>query len=171
MAYAFVWGWLAFVALEPLVMWALHAALPARVPVEPSLLAATLGLSLVRWVLVYARLRLPVWPAFLYPLTMVVFLGVAMRSFVDAVRHRTTWKGRRIAHPRVRWSSAGEPTTTELTSRSVVPRMPRAVRRVSGGKTSCLWNAEMAPFAPRLRRTQLGTPRHGEATPGRGGPR
>ncbi len=101
--YAFVWGWLAFVALEPLVMWTLHAALPARVPVEPSLLADTLALSLVHWVVAYARLRLPVWPAFLYPLTMTLFLAVAMRSFIDHARRRTTWKGRRVPHPPTRW--------------------------------------------------------------------
>ena len=101
--YAFVWGWLAFVALEPIVMWALHTALPDRVPVEPSLLVATLALSLVQWVVAYARLRLPAWPAFLYPLTMILFLAVAMRSFIDHARHRTTWKGRRVPHPPTRW--------------------------------------------------------------------
>ncbi|MEJ2289841.1 MAG: glycosyltransferase family 2 protein [Deinococcales bacterium] len=100
--YAFVWGWLAFVALEPIVMWALHTAFPARVPVAPGLLIATFALSLVQWVVAYARLRLPAWPAFLYPLTMIVFLAVAIRSFVDAVRRRTAWKGRRIARPRLR---------------------------------------------------------------------
>ena len=101
--YAFVWGWLAFVALEPLAMWALHTAFPARVPVEPGLLITTLALSLVHWVVSYTRLRLPAWPAFLYPLTMILFLAVAMRSFIDGARHRTTWKGRDVAGRPTRW--------------------------------------------------------------------
>ena len=101
--YAFVWGWLAFVAFEPLLLWVVHTAFPARVPIEPRLLVTTVALSLVHWLVSYTRLRLPVWPALLYPLTMIPFLAVAIRSFLDAVRHRTTWKGRRVAHARVRW--------------------------------------------------------------------
>ncbi len=101
--YAFVWGWLGFVVLEPIVLWALHLALPARVPVEPGLLVATLTLSLVQWLVAFTRLRLPAWPALLYPLTMTVFLVVAMRSFVDGARRRTTWKGRRVTRPPTRW--------------------------------------------------------------------
>ena len=101
--YAFVWGWLAFAYLEPLVMLALHAALPARVPAEPALLATTITLSLVHWVFVYVRLRLPTWPALLYPLTIASFVAVALRSLVVAVCRKTTWKGRSVARPPIRW--------------------------------------------------------------------
>jgi chlorobactene glucosyltransferase len=101
--YAFVWGWLGFVALEPIVVGALHVALPDRVPLEPGLLLATLSLSLAQWLLVFARLRLPVWPALLYPLTTTLFLAVAVRSFVDGALRRTTWKGRRVPRPPTRW--------------------------------------------------------------------
>jgi hypothetical protein len=34
---------------------------------------------------------------------MTVFLLVAMRSFVDGTRRRTTWKGRRVTRPPTRW--------------------------------------------------------------------
>jgi hypothetical protein len=54
-------------------------------------------------VFTYARLRLPIWPALLYPATFVVFLVVAVRSFVDAARHRTMWKRRPVARPPTRW--------------------------------------------------------------------
>ena len=101
--YVFVWGWLGFAYLEPLVMAALHATLPTRVPAEPALLAATITLSLVHWVFVYARLRLPIWPALMYPLTIVAFVAVALRSLVDSVRRTTTWKGRSVARPPIRW--------------------------------------------------------------------
>ena len=101
--YAFVWGWLAFVHLEPIAMLTLHAAMPTRVPAEPALLAASITLSLGTWVFTYARLRLPAWPAVLYPLTILAFLAVAIRSFVDGTQRRTTWKGRAIARPPTRW--------------------------------------------------------------------
>ena len=101
--YAFVWGWLGYVHLEPITMLALHVALPTRVAVEPALLAASVTLALATWALTYGRLRLPIWPALVYPLTFVGFLAVAVRSFVDVVRRRATWKGRRIARPPTRW--------------------------------------------------------------------
>ena len=101
--YAFVWGWLGFVALAPIAVLALHLAAPMRVPAEPGLLAATVALSLGQWLVSYARLRLPLWPALLYPVTIVAFLAVAIRSFVDGVRRRTTWKGRPVPRPPTRW--------------------------------------------------------------------
>ena len=101
--YAFVWGWLGFVFLEPIVIWALHTALPTRVPINPVLLVVTVTLALVQWVFIFARLRLPTWPALLYPMTMTLFLAVAIRSFVDTARHRTRWKGRHVARPPMRW--------------------------------------------------------------------
>jgi len=101
--YAFVWGWLGYVTLLPVALLGLHVAAPDRVPVEPTLLAATIGLTLVQWVFTYARLRLPVWPAVIYPVTLLGFLAVAIASFADALRRRGTWKGRAVARPPIRW--------------------------------------------------------------------
>ncbi|MBW6454711.1 MAG: glycosyltransferase family 2 protein [Trueperaceae bacterium] len=101
--YAFVWGWLAYAHLEPVTLLALHAALPAGVAADPTLLVASIALALATWVLAYARLRLPIWPALIYPLTLVGFLAVALRSFVDGVRRRATWKGRAVERPPTRW--------------------------------------------------------------------
>ncbi len=103
LAYAFVWSWLAFAVLGPVALAVLHVALLGRVPVATGLLAATIALSLAHWVLAYARLRLPLWPALLYPLTFVAFLAVAIRSFVVGVRRRATWKGRALERPPTRW--------------------------------------------------------------------
>ena len=101
--YAFVWGWLGFVHVEPIAVWALHVAMPARVPAEPLLLGATVTLALVTWVVTYARLRLPTWPAMIYPVTILVFLLVAVRSFIVVVSDRAAWKGRAVARPPTRW--------------------------------------------------------------------
>jgi chlorobactene glucosyltransferase len=101
--YAFVWGWLTYAHLEPVTLLALHVVLPAGVTTDPTLLVASFTLALVTWVLIYARLRLPLWPALIYPLTFVGFLAVAVRSFVDGLRRRATWKGRAIERPPTRW--------------------------------------------------------------------
>jgi chlorobactene glucosyltransferase len=101
--YAFVWGFLAYAYLAPVVLLALSAALPSRVPVQPALLAAVVALALVQWTFTYARLRLPLWPALIYPVTLVGFLVVAVRSFVAGTLRRATWKGRAVERPPTRW--------------------------------------------------------------------
>jgi chlorobactene glucosyltransferase len=101
--YLFVWGWLAYAVLVPVVVAALHLALPERVPVEPGMLVAALALSLFHWTFTYARLRLPLWPALTYPLTIVAFVAVAIRSFAVGARRRATWKGRPVERPPTRW--------------------------------------------------------------------
>lgn len=67
-----------------------------------ALLAAAIALSLIEWALTYASLRLPVWPAFLYPVTMLGFLAIAIAPFAVAVRRRGSWKGRAVARPPTR---------------------------------------------------------------------
>jgi chlorobactene glucosyltransferase len=101
--YVFVWGWLTFVHVAPVAALALQAAQGGPVAADAALPAASVSLALVTWVTAYARLRLPIWPALLYPLTMLVFLGVALRSLTDGVLGRATWKGRRLPRPPRRW--------------------------------------------------------------------
>lgn len=101
--YSFVWGWLAYVHLEPIAVLALLAMPPARGAAEPTLLVTSIALALATWLVTYARLRLPIWPALVYPLTFLGFLAVAARSFHDGVRRRATWKGRTLARPPTRW--------------------------------------------------------------------
>ena len=101
--YAFVWGWLAYAYLAPIALLTLFVALPSHVPVQPTLLGATISLALVQWTFTYARLRFPSWPALIYPVTLVAFLAVATRSFVSGGRRRATWKGRAVERPPTRW--------------------------------------------------------------------
>ncbi len=101
--YVFVWGWLAYAVLGPVAVGALHLAWPDRVPIAPGWLLATIALSVAHWGLVHARLRLPVGLALAYPVSFAAFLAVAVRSFVDGVRRRTSWKGRALERPPTRW--------------------------------------------------------------------
>jgi hypothetical protein len=61
-------------------------------------------LSLTLWGLTCGRFGFPLYLAFLYPLTVLVSVIVAMRSMVLTLLGRTSWKGRRLARP-----GAGEP--------------------------------------------------------------
>jgi chlorobactene glucosyltransferase len=101
--YAFVWGWLTYVFLMPLAVAALHVMRPERAPADAGLLITTIALALAHWGIVYARLRMPVWLALVYPLTFAAFVAVAARSFVGGVRHGASWKGRALGRPPTRW--------------------------------------------------------------------
>jgi chlorobactene glucosyltransferase len=100
--YAFVWIYLGYVHVEPFVALGLHLAFPESVPWHPALLATTVALALVHWVFTYAYFKLPLWPALLYPLTMLVFDAVAFRSFVRTLSRTTSWKGRSLVRPPIR---------------------------------------------------------------------
>jgi chlorobactene glucosyltransferase len=101
--YLFVWAWLAYAHVAPLALLVLHPLLPAGVRPEPALLAASIGLALIHWLIAYGRLKLPIWPALLYPLTTGAFLAVAIGSLSDALRRRGSWKGRALERPPTRW--------------------------------------------------------------------
>jgi len=102
LTYLFVWIWIAFFYLEPLVV--LGLGLAGLIPASPSpaLIATTVGLALAQWLFVYWRLRLPMWPAVLYPVTVLAFEVLVVGSLVDGLRRRTTWKGRSVEGPPVR---------------------------------------------------------------------
>lgn len=46
---------------------------------------------------------LPLWLALLYPLSVLLALVIAVRSVVLAARGRSTWKGRTLIRPQIRW--------------------------------------------------------------------
>lgn len=98
--YLFAWLWLAVMFLAPLVTlgaWAMG--------VPGVQLAAVLGciaLALVLWSFPYRRLGLPLWPAALYPVTLLVMEVVALRSVWLALTGRLVWKDRSLARPRIR---------------------------------------------------------------------
>lgn len=99
--YLFAWGWLLVLFLKPFVDLGLYALdLPLGVPVEYVL--AAIGLALSLWLVPYQQLGMPLWPAFLYPVTMLVMEVVALRSLWLGLSGRLTWKDRAIVRPRLR---------------------------------------------------------------------
>jgi chlorobactene glucosyltransferase len=54
------------------------------------------------WGMAYHRFRLPIWLALLYPLNMLIFFLIAMRSFFWSLTGQAVWKGRTFSSP-LRW--------------------------------------------------------------------
>ncbi len=94
--FLFVWTWLLWLAWQPLVVFALHVTrntVPEGI-VAPA--AATIGLSLVTWAVSALRFRLPLVQVFLYPVTVLLVTGIALRSLAWHLRKKGAWKGRGI---------------------------------------------------------------------------
>lgn len=69
-------------------------------PLRQALLAVLEGGAL--WGMAYRRFRLPIWMAVLYPLNMLIFFLIAMRSFFWSLMGQAVWKDRTFAPP-LRW--------------------------------------------------------------------
>jgi chlorobactene glucosyltransferase len=101
--YLMGWAVISLAFLEPataLISRWLGYPLTSLSPEAASLAAA---LSLVLWSLAYRRFRFPAYLVLLYPLTMFLFLLVALRSFVQTASGTATWKDRLLDRPAVRW--------------------------------------------------------------------
>jgi hypothetical protein len=60
------------------------------------LAAMAIVLSILQWSLVFWRLRFPEKLVPLYPVSVVYFAGLAIRSLVFNLTGKATWKGRNI---------------------------------------------------------------------------
>jgi len=99
--YLFVWLWLLMVFWEPLVVLALGALGRSVTPQNVILGAWAMVLSLLLWGFTYWRFGFPLYLTFLYPVTVLFAVVTAMGSMVLTLLGRTTWKGRRLARPRL----------------------------------------------------------------------
>ncbi len=103
LSYGFVFTWLLLVFWEPLIVLFLNlAGLKVNYfPVQKAVLAA--GLSLFIWGFVYVRLKFPVYLALFYPLTVLLNTLIAVNSFRLTMKGTSTWKGRRMEKPKIRF--------------------------------------------------------------------
>jgi chlorobactene glucosyltransferase len=101
--FVFVWLWVGLVFCEPPAILLLRAMVPRWSGPSPWLAAAAIAVSLLLWGITHWRFGFPLYLAFLYPLTVLLTVAIAMRSMVVTLSGRATWKGRRLGVPRVRW--------------------------------------------------------------------
>jgi chlorobactene glucosyltransferase len=106
--FVFVWLWLVVVFWEPLVevfLLGLNLVFgPFRtLPVSDLSLGLALGAvvcSLLQWGLLCRYLRFPLYLALLYPISVIAFAAIAIRSLIVTVRKRATWKDRTLTSAR-----------------------------------------------------------------------
>lgn len=65
--------------------------------------ALGVGLSIIIWMIAYKRFKFPPYMVFFYPLSIIIFIMIAVRSFFQTIRGTTTWKDRAIEKEAVRW--------------------------------------------------------------------
>lgn len=101
--YGFVFTWLMVVYWEPLMVLLLSVTgfEVDYFPIQKAWVAA--GLSLFVWVLVYARLKFPVFLAVFYPFTILFNSLIAVWSLYLTLKGASTWKDRRIERPKIRF--------------------------------------------------------------------
>jgi chlorobactene glucosyltransferase len=99
--FLFAWAWLLALFFKPFLDLALYAAgRPLGVPLVAVL--TCVALALVLWLFVYRQLKVPMWPAALYPATLIIMELVALRSLWLGVSGRLTWKDRALIRPRLK---------------------------------------------------------------------
>jgi chlorobactene glucosyltransferase len=100
--FLFAFVWLAVLFLEPLLILLLNLFGMAQ-HAQPGQLVICIGLSVAVWVIPYLYLKVPVWCAFLYPITIIANGVSAIRSLLASLRGELTWKGRIIQPSNWKW--------------------------------------------------------------------
>jgi len=72
-------------------------------PFSPEAASLAVTLSLALWSIAYRRFKFPAYMVLFYPVTMLLFLLVALRSFVQTASGTATWKERVLDRPAMRW--------------------------------------------------------------------
>lgn len=61
------------------------------------------GESLLLWSIAYRRFQFPAYLVFFYPLSLFIFLLIALRSLLFTLTGQASWKDRTISPPEFRW--------------------------------------------------------------------
>jgi chlorobactene glucosyltransferase len=101
--YVVAWSLLGVIFLEPAITLSAYLAGFTLTEFPPNLAGVAVVLSVLLWALALRRFRFPLYLAVLYPITISLWLLVVLRSLVLTMRGQTTWKGRDLVHPAMRW--------------------------------------------------------------------
>jgi len=101
--YLLAWTIVGTAFLSPAVSLAM-AALGHPFPIFPlEFVPVSVGLSLVLWLTAYRRFRFPAWLALLYPISMALFILIALRSMIHSMAGVASWKNRLLDRAAIRW--------------------------------------------------------------------
>jgi chlorobactene glucosyltransferase len=95
--------WIGLAFLEPpLALVSTYLGMPlTRFPTNLAIVA--LVQSLILWHMAYRRLRLPIYLAALYPVSLGLFILIIFRSMAFTITGQARWKGRQLVRPALRW--------------------------------------------------------------------
>jgi chlorobactene glucosyltransferase len=100
--FLFIFSWLAVMFWTPLIVLALRIA--GQIPdAQPAEYLVCIGLSFLLWFIPYTILGIPRILAFLYPVTILANIGVAIESLRRSLFGQLSWKGRLIHRTPWRW--------------------------------------------------------------------
>ncbi len=100
--YLFVFLWLLILFWWPLIV--LVAFSIGQAPTAHlNELIVCIGLSLLLWIIPYTEIGVPFYMGLLYPVTILVNVGIAFLSLLFSLTGRLAWKGRQLARPKWRW--------------------------------------------------------------------
>lgn len=96
LVYVPIWIWLSIVFLLPVVIVGLAFAgwIISKEVLSVSFL--TIILSLILWGITHVRFRYPVYLTFLYPLSVFLWVLMAIRSMIMTIAGQNVWKGRTV---------------------------------------------------------------------------
>ncbi len=101
--YVLAWVLVGIAFIEPAVAlvsrWLRHPV--TSIPLEYAALAV--GVSIFLWMIAYRRFKFPAYLVFYYPLSLALFIAVAVRSFFETAIGRTIWKDRVLDRVAMRW--------------------------------------------------------------------
>jgi chlorobactene glucosyltransferase len=98
-------GWLlvGVAFIEPVVAlisrWARHPL--TSIPLDYAV--ASVVVSILLYMVAYRRFKFPAYLVFYYPLSLALFIMVALRSFFQTARGTATWKDRLLDRVAIRW--------------------------------------------------------------------
>lgn len=98
-------GWLVVgtAFIEPVVAlisrWVRHPL--TSIPLEYA--AGSVIISILLYMIAYRRFKFPAYLVFYYPLSLALFIAVAVRSFFATATGTTTWKDRAVERVAMRW--------------------------------------------------------------------
>jgi len=98
----FVFGWLFVMFWGPIII--LILSLIGFAPyAKLFVILASIGLSIIIWLLPYLELKVPWTIALLYPVTILANIGAAIQSFRQTIAGNLVWKDRPIGRQKWKW--------------------------------------------------------------------
>ncbi|MEO0131542.1 MAG: glycosyltransferase [candidate division WOR-3 bacterium] len=98
----FVWFWIAMITFLPLIRIGIGLI---NMNYNSTFLYSVISVLACwfLWLILAIKFKYPWYQFLLYPLTNGIAIFIGLRSIVFTLTRKTTWKGRRLIHSKIRW--------------------------------------------------------------------